>query len=178
MCRFERFGTESACEHGNELVQCHSLNTPVFSLSSSYYVQYFSNNSYIPYCLLIYSSQLRKQELSKILYLSYYYYDCLFFGNFIHYHGFSLHGGFPSRHPIATNESQHQVNIYTLYATLLVFPIFIIPASCQFKTAELILVSLSLFSPHTHVFSCSCLILLSLSFSPPPFQFMLFFTAV
>ena len=30
MCRFERFGTESACEHGNELVQCHSLNTPVF----------------------------------------------------------------------------------------------------------------------------------------------------
>lgn len=115
MCRFERFGTESDCEYRNELVQCHSSNTPVFSLSSSYYVQYFSNNSYIPYFLLLYSSQLRKRELSKILYLSYYY-VCLFFGNFIHYHGFSLHGGFPSRHPIATNESQHSSQyLYHIY---------------------------------------------------------------
>lgn len=62
--------------------------------------------------------------------------------------------------PLPPMSHSIQVNIYTLYCSPYGFPTFITPASCQFKTVELILASLSLFSPHTQVFSCSCLILL------------------
>lgn len=47
--------------------------------------------------------------------------------------------------PLPPMSHSIQVNIYTIYAALLVFPTFITPAFCQFKTAELILASLSLF---------------------------------